>query len=164
VPEARRDAPEGTVIETCPAAATIVFEVAGRLARQGGAALFIDYGHAVPRSGSTLQAVRAHRKLDPFAAPGEADLTAHVDFAMLADVARSRGARWLGTAEQGAWLRALGLEARAEALAGGAPERREALARDVERLAGDAQMGRLFKVLGLAAPEWPDGAGFERHG
>ena len=160
VPESHRDAPEGTLIETCPAAATIVLEVAGRLAKQGGAALFIDYGHAEPRTGSTLQAVRAHRKVDPFDTPGEADLTAHVDFALLADAASSRGARWLGTVEQGAWLRALGIEARAEALAAGAPGEREALEQAVERLAGDAQMGRLFRVMGLAGPDWPNGAGF----
>ncbi len=160
VPEARREAPEGTVIETCPGAAATVFEVAGRLARQGGAALFVDYGHAEPRTGSTLQAVRAHRKVDAFEAPGEADLTAHVDFAILADVARSRGARWLGTVEQGAWLRALGLEARAATLAASAPDECEALEQAVERLAGHEQMGRLFKVMGLAGPDWPDGAGF----
>jgi NADH dehydrogenase [ubiquinone] 1 alpha subcomplex assembly factor 7 len=160
VPEARREASEGTVLETCPGAAAIVFEVAGRLARQGGAALFIDYGHAEPRAGSTLQAVRAHRKVDPFAEPGEADLTAHVDFATLADVARSREARWLGTAEQGGWLRALGIEARAEALATAAPGQRDAVMGAKERLIGDTQMGRLFKVMGLAAPGWPDGAGF----
>lgn len=160
VPEARREAEEGTVIETCPAASTVVAEVAERLAPQGGAALFIDYGYAVPRTGSTLQALRAHRKVDPLAMPGEADLTAHVDFATLAEIARSRGAKWLGTVEQGAWLRALGLEARAEALARGAPRKREAIGRAVERLAGDEQMGKLFKVMGLAAPEWPDGVGF----
>jgi NADH dehydrogenase [ubiquinone] 1 alpha subcomplex assembly factor 7 len=160
VPAARREAEEGTVLETCPAAAATVFEAAGRLAQQGGAALFIDYGHAEPRAGSTLQAVARHRKVDPFAMPGEADLTAHVDFAALADVARSRGARWLGTATQGAWLRALGIEARAEALADFAPQHREALMRAKERLTGDGQMGLLFKVMGLAAPEWPDGVGF----
>ncbi|HYD24849.1 MAG TPA: SAM-dependent methyltransferase [Croceibacterium sp.] len=160
VPEARREAPEGTVLETCPAAAAIMFEAAGRLAQQGGAALFVDYGHDSPRTGSTLQAVARHRKVDPLAMPGEADLTAHVDFATLADVARSRGARWLGTAPQGHWLRALGIEARAEALATFAPQHREALARAVERLAGDGQMGQLFKVMGLTAPDWPDGAGF----
>jgi NADH dehydrogenase [ubiquinone] 1 alpha subcomplex assembly factor 7 len=160
VPEARRGAEEGTVIETCPAAAAIVAEVAGRLARQGGAALFIDYGHAAARTGSTLQAIRAHTKVDPLALPGEADLTAHVDFATLADLARSHGARWLGTVEQGAWLRALGLEARAEALARAAPDQREAIERAVERLAGAEQMGRLFKVMALAGPDWPDGAGF----
>jgi NADH dehydrogenase [ubiquinone] 1 alpha subcomplex assembly factor 7 len=112
VPEERRDREEGTVIETCPAAATVISEVADRLIRQGGAALFIDYGHAVSRTGSTLQAIRAHTKVDPLALPGEADLTAHVDFATLAELARSRGACWLGTVEQGAWLLASGVSAR----------------------------------------------------
>jgi len=161
VPEARRDAEVGTVLETCPAAAAIVFEAAGRLAAQGGAALFIDYGHAEPRFGSTLQAVARHRKVDPFSAPGEVDLTAHVDFATLADIARSRGAKWLGTAEQGAWLRALGIEARAEALADFAPQHREALMRAVERLTGEDQMGMLFKIMGLSSSDWPDGVGFQ---
>jgi len=160
VPEAWRAADVGTVLETCPAAAAVVSEVAGRLAGQGGAALLIDYGHAEARAGSTLQAIAWHCKVDPFAMPGEADLTAHVDFAALAGVARSRGARWLGTVPQGAWLRALGIEARAASLAGSAPDRRAALARDVDRLAGDAQMGRLFKVMGLVGPKWPDGVGF----
>ena len=160
VPAERRDAEVGTVLETCPAAAATVFEAAGRLAQQGGAALFIDYGHAEPRFGSTLQAIARHRKVDPFAMPGEADLTAHVDFAALAAVARSRGARWLGTVPQGQWLRALGIEARAEALAGVAPQHREALMRAKDRLIGDGQMGLLFKVMGLAAPEWPDAVGF----
>jgi NADH dehydrogenase [ubiquinone] 1 alpha subcomplex assembly factor 7 len=160
VPAERREAEEGTVLETCPAAAAVVFEAAGRLAQQGGAALFIDYGHAEPRAGSTLQAIARHRKVDPFAMPGEADLTAHVDFAMLADVARSRGAHWLGTVPQGAWLRALGIEGRADALAGFAPQHREALMRAKDRLVGDGQMGLLFKVMGLTAPEWPDAVGF----
>ncbi len=162
VPEARRGAEEGTLIETCPAATATLFEVAGRLARHGGAALFIDYGHAAPRTGSTLQAVRAHRKVEPLAEPGEADLTAHVDFAILADVARSREARWLGTAEQGAWLRALGIDARAEVLARVAPDRAGDILAARDRLVAPDQMGRLFKVMGLAAPGWPDGAGFAR--
>jgi NADH dehydrogenase [ubiquinone] 1 alpha subcomplex assembly factor 7 len=160
VPETRRDAEHGTVIETCPAAAAIVTEVAGRLTRQGGAALFIDYGHAVPRTGSTLQAIRAHTKVDPLALPGEADLTAHVDFATLAELGREHGARWLGTVEQGAWLRAIGLDARADALARAAPDQREAIGRAVERLAGEEQMGKLFKVMAFTAPDWPEGAGF----
>jgi len=160
VPEAWRGADEGTVLETCPGAASVLFEVAGRLAQQGGVALFIDYGHAEPRAGSTLQAVAQHRKVDPFVAPGEADLTAHVDFAVLADIARSRGARWLGTVPQGDWLRALGIEARAEALAGFAPQHRDALMQAKERMIGDGQMGQLFKVMALAGPEWPDAVGF----
>jgi NADH dehydrogenase [ubiquinone] 1 alpha subcomplex assembly factor 7 len=104
--------------------------------------------------------VRRHRKVDAFADPGEADLTAHVDFAMLAQVAQSRGARWLGTVSQGAWLRALGIEGRAEALSEFAPQHREALHSGKQRLIAPDQMGDLFKVMGRAAPNWPDGVGF----
>jgi NADH dehydrogenase [ubiquinone] 1 alpha subcomplex assembly factor 7 len=160
VPAALADLPEGAILETCPAAAAVVQEVAARLTEQGGAALFIDYGHAEPQLGSTLQAVRAHCKVDPFASPGEADLTALVDFAALVPVAEAQGARWLGTIEQGAWLRALGIEARAETLARAAPQAGNAIKAAAARLTDPAQMGALFKVMGMAAPGWPDGAGF----
>ncbi len=160
VPEARRDDPPGTVIETSPASATVMFEVAGRLASQGGAALFVDYGYTHGRSGSTLQAVKDHRKIGVFDAPGESDLTAHVDFAQMEQIALSRGARVLGTATQGDWLTALGITERAEALARTAPQHREALMRAKDRLTAPDQMGNLFKVLGLAGPDFPDGAGF----
>ncbi|MBM3595178.1 MAG: class I SAM-dependent methyltransferase, partial [Alphaproteobacteria bacterium] len=126
VPEAIRQVRPGTIVETCPGAAAAVYEIAGRLLKQGGAALLIDYGHEAPRTGSTLQALRQHRMVDPLAMPGEADITAHVDFAALAPVAQSRGARWLGTVTQGRWLRQLGIEVRAERLARIAPEHRDA--------------------------------------
>lgn len=160
VPASMRFSPEGTLIETCPAAASVVFEIAGRLTAQGGVALLVDYGHDAPRTGSTLQALREHTMVDPFEMPGEADLTAHVDFAAMADVARSRGARHLGTMTQGNWLRALGIEHRARALAEAAPQHADAVQAATERLIADDQMGVLFKVMGLACPEWPDGAGF----
>ncbi len=160
VSEARRSAAQGTIIETCPGATAVLYEVAGRLVEQGGAALFIDYGHDALRDGSTLQAVRDHRKVDPFAMPGEADLTAHVDFATLAPIAESRGARWLGTVSQGRWLRELGIETRADALAQFAPQHASAIHAAKDRLIGEGQMGALFKVMGLAGPNWPDGAGF----
>lgn len=160
IPEYRRQAAPGTIIETCPGAATVVGETARRLASQGGAALFIDYGHSEPRTGSTFQALRAHRMVDPFEAPGEADLTAHVDFATLADVATAQGGRWLGTVTQGEWLKTLGLDERAAALTRTAPEQAGAIEAARHRLVADDQMGTLFKVMGLAAPDWPEGAGF----
>ncbi len=160
IPADLRDAEPGTLIETCPAAAAVVYEVAGRLAMQGGAALFIDYGSDIPRTGSTLQAVRAHRKVEVLAHPGEADITAHVDFATLANVAQSRDCRWLGTVGQGHWLNALGIDARAASLAQASPQQSVAIAVAKERLTGADQMGDLFKVMGLAAPGWPEGAGF----
>lgn len=160
IPEARREAEDGTLIETCPGASSIVYEVSGRLLAQGGAALLIDYGYDEPRTGSTLQALREHKMVDPFTMPGEADLTAHVDFAAMANVVRSRGVRHLGTVTQGHWLRALGIEARAQSLAKVAPQHAEAIQSAMHRLVAEDQMGTLFKVMGIGAPEWPLGAGF----
>lgn len=160
VPERWRDEPEQTLIETCPGAAAVVDEVARRLQAQGGTALLIDYGYAEPRTGSTLQAIRAHRKVDPFEMPGEADLTCLVDFAAMKDVALANGARHLGTATQGDFLRALGIEMRAAQLSAAAPDHAEAIATARDRLIQPEQMGELFKVMGLAGRNWPAGAGF----
>lgn len=159
LPEGLEDAPEGTIVETCPAAAAVMGEVVGRLNRQGGAALFIDYGYLMPRTGSTLQAVRAHRKVDPLAMPGEADLTAHVDFDMLAEIARQAGCR-VQTATQGDWLTAMGLDFRATTLARALPDQAKTVEIARKRLVDPAEMGELFKVLALTAPDWPEGAGF----
>ncbi|HEX2255346.1 MAG TPA: class I SAM-dependent methyltransferase, partial [Afifellaceae bacterium] len=68
----------------------------------------------------------------------------------------------LGTLPQGAWLSAMGIATRAESLARAAPARRQEIAEAMERLTGRDAMGQLFKVLGLAAPTWPAGAGFAR--
>lgn len=160
VPVQLRDAEPGTILETNPGAAATLYEVTGRLAEQGGAALFIDYGYAQLQPGSTMQAVRQHKKVNPLAEPGTADLTALVDFDTLARIARSRGIRVLGTAEQGAWLRALGIDARAQALAAKAPHYAAEIEAARARLVEPDQMGSLFKVMGLAAPDWPGGAGF----
>jgi NADH dehydrogenase [ubiquinone] 1 alpha subcomplex assembly factor 7 len=162
VPEEQREAEPGTIIETCPGAAAIVYETAGRLAEQGGAALFIDYGHDAPRFGSTFQAVRRHQMVDPFTTPGEADLTAHVDFRTLTRVAESRGAKCYGVAGQGDFLRALGIDLRAQALGQAAPDQAGAIEIAKRRLTAPEQMGALFKVMGLAAPNWPDAAGFQK--
>jgi NADH dehydrogenase [ubiquinone] 1 alpha subcomplex assembly factor 7 len=160
VPEPMREQADGTLIETCPGAAAVVHDIAGRLVAQGGAALFIDYGHDRSRTGSTLQALREHTRVDPFAMPGEADLTCLVDFEAMADAARSGGARHLGAVTQGHFLRALGIEARTASLAASAPQHAAALEVARDRLVADDQMGTLFKVMGLASPDWPNGAGF----
>ena len=160
VPADWRDAAPGTILETCPGAAANLYEVAGRLVEQGGAALFIDYGHAALQAGSTLQAVRAHEQVDPLADPGMADLTALVDFETLARIAQSREARHIGTVEQGFWLRTLGIEARARTLAAKAPHYAQDLQAALDRLTAPEQMGCLFKVMGLAGPGWSGGAGF----
>jgi SAM-dependent MidA family methyltransferase len=61
---------------------------------------------------------------------------------------------------QGDFLKALGIDDRARALAKAAPERGDSIAADRNRLVGDDQMGSLFKVIALTAPGWPVPAGF----
>ena len=161
VPHGRRDAPDGTIIETCPAAAAIMGDLAAQLARRGGAALFIDYGHLAARTGSTLQAIKAHTKVDPLAMPGDADLTCHVDFAELSRIAINAGCK-VQTALQGDWLQAMGIDLRAGTLARSAPSRAGEVAAARKRLTHPEQMGELFKVMAVTAPDWPTGAGFDQ--
>lgn len=163
VPDALREQPVGTVIETCPAAAAILAAFAERLDRQGGVALFVDYGHLQMRTGETLQALRAHRKVGVFDAPGEMDLTAHVDFATLAAIAR-RACLSVDCTTQGAWLDAVGMGLRTTTLARARPDRAEALQAAHRRLTHADEMGELFKVMALTAPDWPRGVGFPASG
>ncbi|WP_030541715.1 class I SAM-dependent methyltransferase [Sphingobium sp. DC-2] len=161
IPAIAADAPEGSILEVPMAGAAIALDLASRIARQGGAAIIIDYGYEGPAVGDTLQAVRGHRFADPFADPGESDLTTHVDFTMIGNMARQAGLRVLGPVGQGEFLRQLGIDARADQLARTTPAR----AADVEaarhRLTADDAMGTLFKVMALVHPQWVDPAGFE---
>ncbi|MCA0903214.1 class I SAM-dependent methyltransferase [Qipengyuania aquimaris] len=159
VPDAMKNQPVGTVIEACPAAAALTDALAERLIQQGGAALLIDYGHLAARTGETLQAIKAHRKVGVFDAPGDMDLTAHVDFAVLAEIASTQGMTHASTT-QGQWLMALGMGARAQALVNKSPESAARIAQAFERLTGAEEMGELFKVFAMTPPEWPEGAGF----
>jgi len=144
-------ASEGAVVELAPARTALMEAIAQRLADNGGAALFIDYGYLEPHTGDTLQAMRRHEYDDVLARPGEADLTAHVDFFALASVARSRGLT-ASLTTQGDFLLGMGLLERAGALgANGGETLRERLTGEVERLAGPDAMGELFKVLEIAA-------------
>ena len=145
--------PKGTggMLEVGPAADALMAEIARRIVSDNGTALVIDYGYEGPAAGDTLQAVRAHEYENPLASPGEADLTAHVDFASLARRARIEGARILGPMDQGDFLVRLGLLERAGRLGAKANQvAREQLRLAVERLAAPDQMGTLFKTMAIA--------------
>jgi len=104
--------------------------------------------------------LKDHKKVDVFDHPGQADLTAHVDFEMLSQVAKANGADLMGVEMQGDWLRAMGIDVRLEALQMKNPAEANTLKRQYDRLVDDAQMGTLFKVMGICGRRWPDGAGF----
>ncbi len=151
LPPDAQNAPEGTILETQPAANAIAQEIGTRLARQGGAALIIDYGYLKTATGDTLQALYKHDYDDVLAHPGDADLTAHVNFETLARAAQEGGATPLSPLEQGEFLLRLGLLERAGALGSGKSHKVQETIRDaVERLAAPDQMGALFKVLALS--------------
>jgi SAM-dependent MidA family methyltransferase len=144
------DAPEGAIVETRPAATKLIETLAARAEEAPVAALIADYGPAESGVGDTLQAVRRHRFADPLAAPGEADLTAHVDFAALKHSAREAGLAVFGPMPQGAFLLKLGLAARCDRLLREAtPEQRQAILSGTARLADPLHMGALFKMLAL---------------
>jgi NADH dehydrogenase [ubiquinone] 1 alpha subcomplex assembly factor 7 len=160
-----RDAPDGAIFETSPASFEIVAAIADRLFRHPGAALVIDYGHASPGFGDTLQAMRAHKFEPPLKSPGEADLTAHVDFSALIDAARAAGVATQGAATQGAFLRARGSETRARQLGARASvEQKLAIAAALARLTDQSApkaMGALFKAIALRSNDLPPMPGFD---
>lgn len=151
------DTREGDVVEVCPAAAPVMAEIATRIARCGGLALVVDYGGWTSR-GDTFQALRGHAFADPLAAPGEADLTAHVDFEALALAASPAATRYT---TQGALLARLGIAPRADRLAAGLSGPALAAHRAAARRLTDPQeMGELFKVLAVFPPAAPPPPGF----
>lgn len=155
-----RDAPAGTIVETCPAATTMLFDLAGRINVQGGALLIVDYGYDAPGAGDTLQAVHAHRAADVFARPGEQDLSAHVNFPELTAIAQMREAAVYGPVRQGDWLRSLGIDVRCDRLIATNPARAEALRAAHDRLTSPYQMGALFKVMAITGGQWSAPEGF----
>ncbi|PIB93952.1 class I SAM-dependent methyltransferase [Caulobacter sp. FWC2] len=143
----------GQIWESSPAQAALASDIAHRLITDGGAALLIDYGRDVPEAGDTLQAVQGHQKVDPLTTAGLADLTVWADFPSVVAAARETGAKAGPILSQGEFLLALGIEARAQALASARPDRADQIARQLDRLVGEAQMGALFKVACLTAPD-----------
>jgi len=155
------EAPEGAVQEICEPARALAAALGARLASQGGAALFIDYGPARSGFGESLQALSAHRAADPLASPGSVDITAHVDFQAVAEAGRAAGAAVQGPVPQGLFLQALGLVTRAAMLARAAPAQAGHQLSAAQRLVAPEGMGRLFKALALCHPALPPLPGFE---
>jgi NADH dehydrogenase [ubiquinone] 1 alpha subcomplex assembly factor 7 len=156
------DVSDGTIFEICDPARTFAHAVGTRVAHEGGAALFVDYGYEGSGAVDTLQAIRGAGFANPLDEPGSADLTAHVDFQAVAAAARSAGAAVHGPIPQGIFLARLGLFQRTDRLARGKPPREAAyLVEAARRLAEPDRMGRLFKILAICHPALPLPPGFE---
>jgi len=154
LPTLVRAAPVGAVFEWRPDAE--MMRIAKRVRQHEGAALIIDYGHLRSDAGDTFQGLARHSFTDPLKAPGQADLTAHVDFQALARAAEDLGARIHGPVTQGEFLKKLGIETRAVTLMTKATaEVSEDISNALKRLTGPGRggMGQLFKVLAISDPK-----------
>lgn len=142
-----QDTSNGDVVELCQPAQIVMADLAQRLAQNGGVGLILDYGGWHSR-GDTVQAVRNHESEDILANPGQADLTAHVDFEALANAAKHVAVTEM--VPQGVFLERLGITARAQALArnltGAELDSHVAAHR---RLTHPDEMGNLFKAMAL---------------
>ncbi|MGB0343360.1 MAG: class I SAM-dependent methyltransferase [Parvibaculales bacterium] len=150
----------GDIVEAAPLVEAVMSEMSAHIGRHGGALLAIDYGYAQPRIGDSFQALKHHTPVDPLDEPGLADLTAHVNFALLHRLADKSGLRAAPVTTQGVFLRHLGLDLRCAALVEASPAHQQRILGERDRLVGDDQMGLLFKVLGAAHGDWPELAGF----
>ncbi|SFV29715.1 SAM-dependent methyltransferase, MidA family [Devosia crocina] len=152
MPTAIAEAAEDSLFEVCFAAGEVMSRIGKAVARQGGSILAIDYGYARTQTGDTLQAVRDHRYADVLEAPGEVDLSAHVDFGALAAVTQEIGLAVQPLATQGEFLIRLGIAERVKALSGANPASAEDIRIAHDRLVGKSQMGELFKVFCAHSP------------
>jgi SAM-dependent MidA family methyltransferase len=162
LPPLVRAAPLGAVFEWRPD--TEMMKIASRVRDQDGAALIVDYGHVRSDAGDTFQAIARHSFTDPLKNPGQADVTAHVDFEALTRAAEDIGARVHGPVTQGDFLRRLGIETRAETLMAKADQEiAEDISGAMKRLVGGGHggMGSMFKVLAVSEPHLAGLAGFE---
>lgn len=156
LPAWAKAAKPGEPIEISPARGQVAREIGARLAGMGGAALIVDYGHLRSATGDTLQAVKVHALDDVLEAPGDADLTSHVDFEALGLALRQGGAAVHGPLTQGEFLLAMGLAERAVALKRRADDNiRNDIEAAADRLAAEDQMGHLFKVIAATHPDLP---------
>ncbi len=145
-----QNATPGAVWEYAPARAAAMRLTAQHVAKYGGAIAILDYGYLQPGLGDTLQALRRHSSVEALSQPGQADLTAHVDFHALGQSAHQARLRIEFCGTQGDFLSGLGIEQRARQLVENAtPAQAEQIITSVQRLIEPAQMGELFKALTL---------------
>jgi NADH dehydrogenase [ubiquinone] 1 alpha subcomplex assembly factor 7 len=160
LPPTRGTGAEGAVYELAPAALALAEEIARVIAKQGGGAVFMDYGYDMAGFGDTLQAVANGKSVGTLNDPGSSDLSAHVDFLALARAAAAGGAAVYGPTSQCNFLADLGIGERGERLIKSNPKDAREIAIAIDRLVNPAEMGALFKALVLVAQGAPKPPGF----
>ena len=125
-----------------------------------GGAIFFDYGYTF-NHGDTFQAVKDSKFVNPLDDPGNADLTAHVDFNDLCHQAKNSLVSVWGPDTQGTFLKKMGAIERLNALESISDDKtKQELRNGLERLINTDAMGELFKVLAITSNKFPSPEGF----
>ncbi len=160
LPDALPDLKTDDLFELNTGLAHMVEALQTRFESAPGTALFIDYGPEQSETGDSFQALQSHKKVYPLDNPGEADLTARVDFTHLCALAETAGLAVYGPVTQAEFLSRLGLEMRAVALSRQNPQQKDKIARQLNRLTGAEEMGQLFKAICIQSPDLAVPLGF----
>jgi SAM-dependent MidA family methyltransferase len=141
------------------AAQETMLQIAAAMKQKRGYGVFVDYGYvqgemfAGPHLG-TVTSFRKHTVSDSsYEAPGEQDITVHVNFTALADAARQQGLEPLAWVSQAQFLMGIGEESQfAEAFEDcKLPQEHAKRALQLKHLITPEGMGESFHVLMLAA-------------
>ena len=125
-----------------------------------GGAIFFDYGYTFSH-GDTFQAVKDSKFVNPLDDPGNADLTAHVDFNDLYHQAKNSLVSVWGPDTQGTFLKKMGAIERLNALESISDDKtKQELRNGLDRLINTDEMGELFKVLAITSNKFPSPEGF----
>ncbi len=141
---------QGDVLELSQGVIDKVKQISALLKKQGGFAILIDYGYTKNMYGESIQAIKNHKYINFLQDIGKSDITFHVNFNHVKQVALQEGLSVSEIKTQGDFLKEMGILERYTRLSSGKDTKvKHELAQGLQRLIATDEMGDLFKVIVL---------------
>ena len=141
--------------EYSPALEAAIGEISERFKGHPGRALLFDYGPEKRTPADTLRGYSNGQQISPLVTPGEADITADVDFSAVKRHATKYGICVHGPTPQGLYLKKMGVEARVSSLMSRNWKQSDDIAAAAHKIASPGEMGSRFKAICLSSPQLP---------
>ena len=139
----------GDTLEHSEQTISIFSNICNHLIQYDGVLLVVDYGN-ISGIGDTLQAVSDHKFSSILEKPGQSDLTSHVNFKLLKEIASKKNLYVSPVKEQQNFLLELGIKERLKSLTKNVSSTiAERVETEVKRLIDPDKMGSLFKVIAI---------------
>ena len=139
----------GDTIEYSEQTIQIFLNICNHLIQYDGVLLVIDYGN-VSGMGDTLQAVSKHGFKAVLEKPGQSDLSSHVNFKLLKQIASEKNLYVSPVKTQQKFLLELGIMERLKSLSKNVSSAMaQKLVTEIKRLIDHDKMGTLFKVIAV---------------